>query len=291
MAQQQFGAVIMMTHQQGEQMRPNSAQAASEHRISHAELFDAEVRPHNERFRAAADVRPGDRVLDIGCGTGQSTREAARAAVAGSALGVDLSAGALQLARRLSDEEGLRNVSYQQADAQVHRFPSAHFDLGISRFGTMFFAGPVEAFTNIGRALRPGARLVLLVWQHRDRNEWSSAIRAALAAETATPDPPAAGQQPFSLADPAVVEGILGAAGLEEISFTDVHEPVYYGPDIATAKDFVLGLRETTDLLASLDAARAEGALHRLQATLASHDTGSGVFFDSRAWIITARRR
>lgn len=143
----------------------NAKQAAGEHRIIHAALFDEEVRPYNERFRAAARVRPGDRVLDIGCGTGQSTREAARAAVGGSVLGVDLSAQAVELARRLSEQEGLRNVTFRQADAQVHRFPPRHFDLCISRFGTMFFADPVAAFANTGTALRPGGRLVILVWQ------------------------------------------------------------------------------------------------------------------------------
>ena len=84
----------------------NAAQAAGEYRIRHAVLFDAEVRLHNERFRAATGIGPRDRVLDIGCGTGQSTRDAARAASAGTALGVDLSAGLLELARRLSDQEG-----------------------------------------------------------------------------------------------------------------------------------------------------------------------------------------
>jgi len=281
---------MVMSGQQGAQTRANSEQAAGEHRVRHADLFDAEVRLQNERFRAAAGVRPRDRVLDIGCGTGQSTRDAARAAATGSALGVDLSARVLERARRLSDDEGLRNVTYQQADAQVHRFPPAHFDLCISRFGAMFFADPVAAFTNIGRALHPAARLVLLVWQDRDRNEWSSAIRQALAPGTAAPTPPASGQHPFSLADPAMAEGILAAAGFAEISFTDVHDPVYYGRDSATAYDFVLGLRDTKDLLANLDAATAEHALQRLRATLAVHDTGSGVFFDSRAWIITARR-
>jgi SAM-dependent methyltransferase len=260
-------------------------QAAGEHRVTYAELFDAEVRPHNDRFRAAADVRPQDSVLDIGCGTGQSTRDAARAATTGSALGVDLSAPALERARRLTAEEGLRNVTYQQADAQVHEFPPAHFDLCISRFGAMFFTDPVAAFTNIGRALRPGARLVLLAWQTHERNEWSSAIHQTLAAGTAT-----GGPDPFSLGDPGRTEGILTAAGFTEVGFTDVHEPVYYGPDSATAYDFVLGFRNTQDLLANLDAAATEHAHRRLRAALAAHDTGSGVFFDSRAWIITARR-
>jgi ubiquinone/menaquinone biosynthesis C-methylase UbiE len=256
-----------------------------------ADLFDydAEVRLHNEHFRAAAGVGPRDRVLDIGCGAGQSTREAARAAAGGHALGVDLSARMLEVARRHSDAEGLRNVTFEQADAQVHRFPDGHFDLGISRFGTMFFADPVAAFSNIGRALRPGARLVLLVWQDRDRNEWSRAVSEALAG-TATRAPAVRGQDPFSLSDPVTTRGILTAAGFADVSFADVHEPVYYGPDPAAAYDAVLRLTEPQDLLAGMDAATAERARRRLRATLAAHDRGGGVYFDSRAWIIPARR-
>jgi SAM-dependent methyltransferase len=275
----------------------NAAQAAEwdgpagAHRTRHAAVFDAETRPHNERFRAAADVAPRDRVLDIGCGTGQTTRDAARAAVAGSALGIDLSAQMLEHARRLSREEGLANVSFRQADAQVHRFPEASFEVGISRFGTMFFADPVAAFGNIGQALTHGGRLVLMVWQARDRNEWTMAIREALAGDHPLPPPPTDGAHPFSLADPAVAEGILTAAGFAGISFTDVREPVYYGPDPAVALDVVRGLRSTRDLLAGLDAGEAEQALDRLRATLAAHQAADGVFFDARSWIIAARRR
>ena len=249
--------------------------------------YDAELRLHNELFGAAARVGSHDRVLDVGCGTGQSTREAARAAVSGNVVGVDLSGPMLDRARQLSDDQGLANITYQQADAQVHRFPPTRFDLCISRFGTMFFADPVAAFTNIGRALRPAARLVLLVWQERDRNEWATAIRQTLTAAPAT----RRGPDPFSLADPAVTEGILATAGFAEVSFTDVHEPVYYGPDSATACDAVLRLLKFEDLLADLDAAAAEQARTRLRTTLDAHNTDGGVYFDSRAWIVTARRR
>jgi SAM-dependent methyltransferase len=255
------------------------------------DFYDAELRLHNAHFRAAANVQPHDRVLDVGCGTGQTTREAARAAVDGSALGVDMSAPMLERARRLSDDAGVRNVSYVQADAQTHPFPPAHFDVCISRFGTMFFADPTAAFANIGRALRSGARLVLLVWQDHDRNEWAAAIRDALTAGTAVPAPPTNDPGPFSLADPAITAGILAAAGFAEVDFTDVHEPVYYGPDTATAYDAVLRLRHATDLLADLNPTMTRHALERLRATVAAHDTGSGVFFDARAWLVTAVRR
>ena len=223
--------------------------------------------------------------MDIGCGTGQTTREAARAAATGSALGIDISAARLARARRLARAEGLRNISFVQADAQTHRFPPGRFDLAISRFGTMFFADPVAAFTNIGRALRPGARLVQLVWQHRDRQEWDAVIGEIFAGEH-----PAPAADPFSLADLATVGTILTAAGFADVNITGVHEPVYYGSDAASALRVMLSLQMTKDRLAPLDAASTGYAPGQLRAALATHQSSGGVFFDSRAWLITGRR-
>jgi SAM-dependent methyltransferase len=251
------------------------------------DFYDAELRRHNTHLRAAAGVGPGYRVLDIGCGSGETTRDAGRAAVDGTALGVDTSAPQLERARRLAAAEGLRNVTYQRGDAQSHRFPSAHFDLCISRFGTMFFNDPVAAFANIGRALRPGARLVMLVWQDADRNEWFTAPRQALAGSN-PPTPSPRALEPFSLADRAVTRRILTSAGFAEIGFTPVDEPVYYGENCDAALDAALRLRHISDLLATPDAATADDALNRLRASLTAHDTGDGVLFDSRAWIVTA---
>jgi ubiquinone/menaquinone biosynthesis C-methylase UbiE len=268
------------------------AVTVNEHGTRTTDLFDydAELRLHNELFRAAARVDPHDHVLDIGCGTGQTTRDAARAATSGSALGVDVSTQMLEQARQLTDNQELPNITYEQADAQLHPFPPTHFDLCISRFGTMFFADPVAAFTNIGRALRPTARLVLLVWQARDRNEWATAIRQALTPAKPTPTKPTSGPDAFSLADPTTTEGILTTAGFAEVNFTDVHEPVYYGPDTATAYNAVLRLWDVKDQLANVDAATADQTRTRLRATLEKHKTNDGVYFDSRAWLITARR-
>ena len=269
----------------------NAGQAAGEARVRRCELFDAEIRRHDEPFRAAAAVRPADRVLDVGCGAGESTRAAARAATAGHVLGVDLSGPLLDVARRLAADEGLRNVDFHQADAQSHPFPAAAFDLCISRFGAMFFADPVAAFTNLGRALRPDGRLVLLVWQDAARNEWSTAVHDALAPGTPPPERPSGrGQHAFSLGHPETTAGLLTAAGFADVRLTDVHEPVYYGPDVRTAFDLVLELRDTQTLLARLDEANVPAALDRLRDTLAAHATADGVHLDSRAWIVTARR-
>jgi pimeloyl-ACP methyl ester carboxylesterase/SAM-dependent methyltransferase len=260
----------------------------TDHRVRFAEVFEAEARAHNERFRAASGVGPRDRVLDVGCGTGGSTREAARAATAGSVVGVDISRVAVEEARRLSEAEGLDNVTYLAADAQVHPFPPAHFDLCISRFGVMFFADPVAAFSNLRRALRPDARLVLLAWQGRNQNEGPDAIRRALDAPLPVSK---AGADQFSLGDPRTAESILAAAGFTDVAFEDVHEPNCYGPDVATAYEFVLGLRDTRELLAALDPAMRGRARDLLRAELAAHATESGVLFDARTWIITALRR
>jgi ubiquinone/menaquinone biosynthesis C-methylase UbiE len=117
--------------------------------------YDAELRVHNARLRRVYDIGRDDHVLDIACGTGQTTRDAAHTAVLGEVLGVDTSAPAIERARQLASDEKLHNVTHAVADAQVHSFDAAHFDVAISRFGTMFFADPSSAFGNVARALRP----------------------------------------------------------------------------------------------------------------------------------------
>ena len=252
--------------------------------------YDAELRLNDEVYRRAYGIRPVDRVLDVGCGTGRTTRDAARSAREGSALGVDLSAAMIERARELARAEGVQNVAFEQGDAQVYRFPEGQFDLAISRFGTMFFDDPVAAFANIAAALRPAGRLVIMVWQEHEHNEWSVTIERALGRE-GSPVPAPAGREAFSLADQDTVGTILGAAGFGKASFTDVHQPVWYGPDVAAALAWVGGFSSTRDVLTRLDAAAAERALERLREALAAHAGERGVWFDSRAWIVEARRR
>ena len=244
----------------------------------------------NEVLRQASGVRGRDHVLDIGCGTGQTTRQAARTAQAGSALGVDISAPAIERARELARAEGLGNVTFERADAQVHRFPQERFDLTISRFGTMFFDDPGAAFANISRALRPAGRLVMMVWQAHERNEWDVAIHQSLSAAEEPAAIPSWGPDPFSLADPPAVKEILAAAGFTGIAFTDVHEPVYYGPDVAAALGWVSSFASTSNALKRLDPAAAARALERLREAVAAHLRDDGVWFNSRAWIVTACR-
>jgi SAM-dependent methyltransferase len=253
--------------------------------------YDDELRAHNERLRAAAGIRPGDRVLDVGCGAGQTTRDAARAAAPGAVLGIDVSGPMLERARELTAAERLDNVTYERGDAQMHRFASQQFDLAISRFGVMFFADPVAAFANIARALRPGARLVALVWQRREDNPWALAIDEALGLPGQPPTPPD-GADPFSLGDRTAAEDILERAGFHDVRVDDVDEPVFYGNDTAAALEWVSGFRDVRAALARLDRGARESALGRLRETLAAHHVADrGVVLRSRAWLITAWRR
>jgi SAM-dependent methyltransferase len=253
--------------------------------------YDDELRRHNEVLRRAVGVQLHDRVLDIGCGGGLTTREAARAASAGSALGVDVSAPAIERARERARAERLPNVTFEHANAEVHSFPHDHFDLAMSRFGTMFFDDPVEAFTNIGRALRPSGRLTMMVWQSREDNEWAVAIHQTLGADERRVTPPCEVPKAFSLADPPTVKEILEIAGFAEVAFADVQEPVYYGPDVAAALDWVSGFTTTAEVLEGSEPDAATRAIKRLREVLAAHTTDDGVWLDSRAWIVTATRR
>ena len=263
---------------------------ADDQRRSGASGYDAELRRHNEVLRRACAIQFRDHVLDIGCGTGETTRQAARTARAGSALGVDVSAPAIERARELARAEELRNATFERADAQVHRFPQERFDLAISRFGTMFFDDPATAFANIRRSLRPGGRLVMMVWQAHECNEWDVAIHQSLGAAEGSMNLPSGGADPFSLADPLAVTEILEAARFDDVAFADVREPVYYGPDVAAALDWVRGFTCTSESLRRMDPAGAARAVGRLREVLAAHTSDDGVWFNSRAWIVTARR-
>ncbi|MER7247479.1 class I SAM-dependent methyltransferase [Kribbella sp. NPDC000426] len=236
--------------------------------------YDAEMRFYRPLFRAACGVRAGDRVLDVGCGGGQTTRDAA--ADAAEVLGVDVSERMLEQARR----QPLPNVTYLLADAATYDFES--FDLIISRFGVMFFDDLVGAFTNLRRALRPGGRLAALVWQSRSENEWARVIPEAIGGTYRD-------ESAFTLGSEDVTRDLLMSTGFADATLTAVHEPLYYGADVEAAYANVLRLREPQALLAELDATAAERAEAALRAVLAAHDTGDGVLFDSAAWIIAAK--
>jgi len=253
-----------------------------------ADRFDETLASCHGPFLAAAAVGEHDHVLDVGCGTGLTTREVARLATKGSALGVDLSSQMIGYARERAKSEGLDNVEFRNADVQIHPFESGAFDAVISRMGSMFFGEPVSAFANMHRALRAGGRLTLLTWQGIAENEWLTEFRAALAVGRDLPTPPPEAPSAFALADPDRVRTILGAAGFVDVSFQRLHEPMSFGPDPDDAFEFIAEL--TSWMLDGLDDATRAAALAALRTSVAEHTSALGVTYQSATWIIQARK-
>jgi SAM-dependent methyltransferase len=245
---------------------------------------------HTDHLFAAAAVGPDEHVLDIGCGTGETTRACALRAVGGRVLGVDLSTAMLERGRMRAADAGLINVDFEHGDAQVYPFASDHFDLVVSRFGVMFFDDPVAAFVNIGRATKPGGRLALVVWQELLRNEWVTVVREALAVGRDLPVPAAGTPGPFGLGDRELARGILERAGFGQVSFDDVSAPFSFGAGADEAFDFAQGIGIVKGLLDDLDDERRAQALDSLRTVMDARDAGGGVAFDSRVWVINAVR-
>ncbi len=253
------------------------------------EHYDRGFRGYHLLLLEAAAIVDGERVLDIGCGNGESTRAAARATPGGDALGVDLSTSMIERARSLARDEGVANARFEIADAQVHPFEE-HHDLVLSRFGAMFFADPHAAFANLGRSLAPAGRLALVAWQGLEENEWLGTIRGTLACGRELPSPPVGAPGPFGLADPDQVAALLLEVGFVDVEVTDLRERFWAGADADDAFAFVSDTGPARGLLQGLGPDDRARALEALWAELVAHDTGAGVYLDSAAWLVTAHQ-
>ncbi|MFI8256216.1 class I SAM-dependent methyltransferase [Streptomyces filamentosus] len=249
----------------------------------------------NDGFNAplldAAGIAPDHRVLDVGCGAGRTTRLAALRAPHGHALGVDLSAPMLAEARALAARDGVGNISFVRGDAQTHPFdPGAH-DAAISRYGAMFFADPVAAFGNIGRALRPGGRLALVCPSDPELNDWVTAMTSLCGilpvGDFGLPDRPGM----FSLSDPGRVRAVLTAAGFTAVSVEETRAYGTWGRGAADAADFLLATGPGRHLMDRSDAPTRTRARTALTDRLRPHETpGGAVRLLSTAWLVTAAR-
>jgi len=251
------------------------------------EPLERQLAPLGRRALAALAPRPGETVLDIGCGGGETALELADAvAPDGTIVGIDLSAAVLAFARETV--KGCARVRFVQADAAVFPFEPASFDAAFSRFGVMFFADPAAAFSNIRRSLRPNGRLAFVCWRALAENALDFLpLRAASAHLPPQPadDPDAPG--PFAFAKPERVRGILESAGFEQIEITAHDEQVGSG-DLDTmlavcSRVGALGkiLRENPELRSA--------ALPAVRSALAAHDGPDGVTLTAATWVVTAR--
>jgi SAM-dependent methyltransferase len=259
----------------------------------YGETNEALLAPFGQAMLDAAQLQPGERVLDVGCGYGTSTLEAAEGvAPSGRVVGIDISAAMLEPAHQRVAAAGVDNVALLQADAQVHPFEPASFDVVISRFGMMFFDDPQAAFGNLARALRPGGRLVFVCPQDPLKSEWVRiAFGAAVAALGRAPDlGPAGAPGPFALADGDRLAGLLTAAGFRDVAMEAVTRPVRIGRDIDHTVGFVMSLPQSQQLFAGAPQDVVGAAVAALHGAFAPYAGSNGVVMDSTVWLVSARR-
>jgi SAM-dependent methyltransferase len=274
----------------GDAVRQESCEMDRQRRAAaDADRSDRVLAPVADALLSAARLQPSEQVLDIGCGCGATTLEAAgQVAPDGTVTGIDVSAPALEVARARQFEDGLGNVRFVHADAQTHAFAGL-FDVAISRFGTMFFTDPITAFTTIAAGLRPGGRLALATWQPLTANDWLIVPGAALLRHGRMPAIDS-GPGMFAQSDPAVVEQVLADAGFDQVHLTDVRLPLTLGPDVDEAIDYLTESGPGRAALATVPAADRDTALDDVRAALTGHTSQAGVRLNAAIWLITATR-
>jgi SAM-dependent methyltransferase len=258
------------------------------HWAEHPERYNGMMGEFNAPLLAAAGIAAEHRVLDVGCGAGQTTRLAAHRAARGSVVGVDLSGPMLERARRDAAAEGLGNISFEQGDAQVHPFPESGFDVVISRGGVMFFADHIAAFAHLRRALVPAGRLAFVGPQPGGPDGAYARATAPLAPFMRESSPAARGMH--SLLDPARIEEVLAAAGFSDIDVAPLSAPMTLGTDAADAADFVFAMGPTRHNLRDVDPATVTRIRAEVTESLTEFETTGGVMIPGSVWLVTASR-
>ena len=263
--------------------------------LASLDRFESMISPVGDALLTRAAFLPGERVVDVGCGGGASSREiAASVAPGGVVQGLDLSPGLVAEATRRAAAEGIRNATFSVGDASSVLPPGAPFDRLFSRFGTMFFADPPAAFRNLGRMVKSGGRADLAVWAPAKGNPWVSGLMGIVRNHVELPTPAPGTPGPFSLDDPERLRLLLEGGGFGEID-------VYFwqgqqlvggaGATAASAARFVLESMSFGQLVAAQPEALRNTIEAEIREHFAAHQTPSGVVMGANAWLVRATRQ
>lgn len=263
--------------------------------VQYRDLVAGGLGAHGEAALAAHPPQPGDRVVDLGCGFGDTTQRLAELVGSdGDSLGIDVSEPFIEIARKEAKEVGAANVRFAVGDVQVTEFDES-FDYAFSRMGIMFFANPVQALRNVCKALTPGGRLCAVVWRRKLDNEWVR--RAELVVDQYLDHPeetdqPTCGPGPFSMANADTVSEQLKIAGFEQISLQRCDLPLKIGNDLDHAVEFNMALGPAGEVLRlwedRIDEIRPKIAAD-LRGALADFVSPDGVHAPASTWIVSAR--
>lgn len=281
-----------MTDAGNEQQRDYWNGKDSREWVVEADRFDAMLAPFADLLLDAAAPTSTDRVLDVGCGNGATTLAAARRAAQGEAVGFDISEPMLGVARERAAAEGLSHARFVLGDAQTDALDGP-YDSVISRFGIMFFADPVAAFTNLRDALAPGGRATFVCWQSVPANPWVMVPTAAILEhvpppEMLAPDTPG----PFRFCESGSLDAVLGAAGFVDVRSTGHRQPMLLGgpSTYEDAVEFVVGGGMTRRALGDAPEDVRARALDAMRDALVPYRVDEGIRLDAAVWLVEASR-
>jgi len=264
--------------------------------VQYRHIVTAGLGAHGEEALRSDPPRPGDRVLDVGCGFGDTTqRLAGLVGPDGLAVGVDAAERFVEAAREEAAAAGVANARFAVADVQATRFDE-QFDYAFSRFGTMFFANPVVALGNVRAALAPGGRLCMVVWRRKLENAWlhsAEQVVERFVTEPEESDEPTCGPGPFSMADADTTSDVVQRAGFEQVALRRCDLPIEVGRDLEEAVDFTMALGPAGEVI-RLAGEAAERIRPQIQAALrealSEYVAADGVVRAAAStWIVTAR--
>ena len=266
--------------------------ATGEGWAANADHYDAMLADIATALLAHAGFAPGERVVEIGCGSGRFARRiAAAVAPGGTVLGIDISPALAGLARREAVEAGTANLQILVADAQTAVPPGVPFDRLVSRFGVMFFADPAAAMANLHAMLTPGGRLDFAVWAPVEGNPWAGAVMEVARSHLGLPPRDPRDPGPFAFSDEAYLRALLDAAGCQAVSFTPWHGRVRFGGPGVTAAE-AAGLAVTGGTLAQpIQKAGAEvkaALIADLAGRMQPYLTDAGVLMPASVHLVTA---